>query len=79
MEHCVTPSLEPVSALLDTEGGAVRTSVKWAPMVMDAIRNANARMEPLVTMLQENAGAHLDTLELCKSREGMYPNLLLSF
>lgn len=49
-KHCVTPSLELVSAVLDTEAGAVRPSVKWAPMVMDANRNANARMEPPVTM-----------------------------
>lgn len=50
MKHCVTPSLDPVSAVLDTEAGAVRPSVKWGPMVMDANRNANARMEPPVTM-----------------------------
>lgn len=49
-EHSVTPSLEPVSALLDTEAGAVRPCVKWAPMVTGANRNANARMEPPVTM-----------------------------
>lgn len=49
-EHCVTPSQEPVSALLDIEAGAVRPSVKWAPMVTDANRNASARMEPPVTM-----------------------------
>ena len=49
-ELCVTPSLEPVSALLDTEAGAVRPSVKWVPMVMDASRNANARTELPVTM-----------------------------
>lgn len=49
-EHCVTPSLEPVSALLDTEVGAVRPSVKWAPMEMDANRNVNARMVLPVNM-----------------------------
>lgn len=48
-------------------------------MAMDAIRNANARMEPPVTMWPENASAHLDTLELCKSKEGMYENLLSAF
>lgn len=64
MVHCVTPSLEPVSALQDTEAGAVRPSVKWAPMETDASRNASVRMEPPVTMLPENAHAHQDTLEL---------------
>lgn len=49
-ERCVTLSREPASALLDTEAGAVRPSVKWAPMGTDANRNANARMEPPVTM-----------------------------
>lgn len=49
-KHCVIQSLEPVSAPLDIEAGAVRLSVKWAPMATDASRTANARMEPPVTM-----------------------------
>lgn len=67
MMHYVTPSLEPASVALGTEAGAARPAVKWATMAMDASRNANVRMEPHVTMLLENACAHQDTLELCKS------------
>lgn len=49
-ELCVTLSLEPVSALLDTEAGAARPTVKWAPMELDANRNASARTVLSVTM-----------------------------
>lgn len=46
---CVTPSLEPVSAVPDTEDGVVRKCVRWAPMVMDVSRSASAKMGLLVT------------------------------
>lgn len=50
MEHYVTLSLDPVSALLDTEAGDVRSNVKLALMEMGVNGHVSARMGPSVIM-----------------------------
>lgn len=50
MRLCATPSQEPVCAVLDTEGGAVRAIVKAGHMERDANRTVSVRMALPVTM-----------------------------
>lgn len=61
-----TPSPGLATVLQASGAGAAKSAVSRAPMVMTATRDANARMEPPVTMSQASAAAHLDTLEPCK-------------
>lgn len=68
----VTPSQVPVSALMGTRDGDVRSPVSTVTTARFANYPASVSMVPPATMRQESASVHRDTQGLCEYQQHMY-------
>lgn len=72
MGQSVTPSRVPVSALMGTRDGVVRSSVSTVTMARHANYPASVSMAPPATTRQESASVHRGTRELCEYQHHVY-------
>lgn len=68
----VTPSQVPVSALMGTRDGVVRSPVSMVIMARRASYHANVSMVPPATTRQESASVHRATQGLCEYHYHIY-------
>lgn len=72
MGQSVTPSQVPVSALMGTRDGVVRSPVSTVTMARHASYPASVSMVPPATTRQESASVHRGTQGLCEYQHHIY-------